>query len=305
MWAGLAQSQEPGNGDATKHPPLRKTGMVVSPAMDGVPDDRLALESLLRWYQAMGVDASIDEEPHDRFGSLDAQPAARPAPVTGTAPIPPTSPMPSPPRRVSATGSTNAEALIRQAEALAAEATTLEQLFARLETLPGCTLAQTATKMIAAAGTPGARVMLIGAAPEADDERHGDAFAGKHGALLDAMMRAIDLGRAEVHLANLIPWRPPGARAPTPLELALCLPFARRHIALADPALLVCLGERAAQPLLGSRDPISRLRGRWLSFEGDAKTVKTLVTFAPDYLLKQPLQKRRAWADLQMLAAAL
>ena len=267
--------------------------------MDGFPDDRPALESLLRWYVAMGADAPIDEAPHDRFAQPDVRPAARAAPV---APMPASPPQA---RAMAALGVASAEALIRQAEALAAEATTLDDLLARLETLPGCTLAQTATTMIAVGGTPGARLMLVGAAPEADDERQGTVFAGAHGTLLDAMLRAIGLARTDVHIVNLIPWRPPGARAPTPLELALCLPFARRHIALADPALLVCLGERAAQPLLGTRDPISRLRGRWLSYEGDTKTVKTLVTFAPDYLLKQPLQKRRAWADLQMLAADL
>ena len=119
------------------------------------------------------------------------------------------------------------------------------------------------------------------------------------------MLRAIGLDRGTAYLANLMPWRPPGARPPTPLELALCLPFARRHVALAAPEILVCLGERAAQPLLDKTESLTRLRGRWLTFEGEARTVRALATFSPDYLLSQPLQKRRAWADLQMLAAAL
>lgn len=258
-------------------------------------DDTRALEGLLQWYVAMGVDAALDEVPHDRFVAPEP---ARPPRVAPQAAL---TPQEGPPRLSVPATPASADALVRHAEALAAGARTLDELQALWAALPGCGLAATASRPIFAAGAP-APLMLIGGAPEADDERQGEAFAGAHGRLLDAMLRAIGLDRADVYLTNVIPWRPPGARAPTPLELALCLPFTRRHIALAEPAVILCLGERAAQPLLGSRDPISRLRGRWLDYEGEAKTVKTLVTFSPDYLLKQPLQKRRAWADLQILA---
>ena len=285
-------------------------------------DDPLALESLLRWYLAMGADASIDEVPHDRFAALGAPIGAAPSGVgdasqmaTQTAPtkgrVAPVRDAPSPPRRAATANMTldaataSADALIRQAEAIAAAAETLDELRASLETLPGCNLGTTASRMIFAGGTPGASIMLIAGAPDSDDERQGEAFAGANGRLLDAMLKAIGLDRSGVYLGNVIPWRPPGNRAPTPLELALCLPFTRRHIALAAPTLLVCLGEKAAQPLLDTKEPISRLRGRWMRHEGDTTTVKTLVTFAPDYLIKQPLQKRRAWADLRMLLAEL
>lgn len=267
------------------------------------PDERPALESLLRWYVAMGVDAPVDETPHDRFLAAEPQAPAAPRIVPPEPAAAATRPARAVPRLDAAPAS--AEALIRQAEALAADAADLADLETRWKTLPGCGLAATASRMIFSAGAAGVRLMLIGGAPDADDERQGEAFCGARGRLLDAMLRAIGLDRTGVYLANLIPWRPPGGRAPTPLELALCLPFARRHIALADPVLLLCLGERAAQPLLDSGEPISRLRGRWLTYEGEAKTVKTLVTFAPEYLLKQPLQKRRAWADLLMLEATV
>ena len=267
------------------------------------PSDTRALESLLRWYAAMGVDASVDEEPHDRF--VTPAPASPPPERVSASPQPIDTPTRGGAPRPAAPAPASAEAQIRQAEALAADATTLEELHARWATLPGCGLAATAARMIFSGGTAGAPLMLIGSAPEADDERQGEAFAGRHGQLLDAMLRAIGLARADVYLTNVIPWRPPGGRPPTPLELGLCLPFTRRHIALADPERVLCLGERAAQPLLNTRDPISRLRGRWLAYEGEAKTVRTLVTFSPDYLLKQPLQKRRAWSDLQMLAGNL
>ena len=263
----------------------------------------LALEGLLRWYAAMGVDAAMDEAPHDRF--VAPPPILVPLLSRAAEPVDPQT-LGSPPKRdAPAAPPVAAEALIRQAETLAATASDLDTLRVRLESLPGCGLAATASRMIFAAGTPGSPLMVIGGAPESDDERQGDAFSGAHGRLLDAMLRAIGLDRAGVYLTNVIPWRPPGNRVPTPLELALCLPFVRQHIALAGPAVVLCLGERAAQPLLRTSDPISRLRGRWLNYEGETKTVKTLVTFSPGYLLKQPLQKRRAWVDLQMLSVEL
>ena len=284
-------------------------------------DDPRALEGLLRWYLAMGVDASIDAVPHDRFaaprepsvtegasasagaGHIAWAPATgRIEPVRASAPPPPRAATQNA-TRDAATAS--AEVLIQQAEALAAAAATLDELRATFETLPGCNLPATASRMIFAGGTRGAPLMLMGGAPDSDDERQGEAFAGANGRLLDAMLKAIGLDRSAVYLGNVIPWRPPGNRAPTPLELALCLPFTRRHIALAAPTLLVCLGEKAAQPLLDTKEPISRLRGRWMRHEGATTTVKTLVTFSPDYLIKQPLQKRRAWIDLRMLAAEL
>ena len=257
---------------------------------DPADETSLALEGLLRWYAAMGVDAAMDEEPHDRLVAPAPAPDQNRPEITSRR----GAPVNAPP--------TSADALVRQAETLAAGAVDLNDLRERWATLPGCGLSSTSS-MIFATGVAGSPLMLIGGAPDSDDERQGEAFCGTRGRLLDAMLRAIGLDRAGVYLTNVIAWRPPGNRPPTPLELALCLPFTRRHIALADPSVLLCLGERAAQPLLGSREPISRLRGRWLSYEGDAKTVKTLATFSPDYLLKQPLQKRRAWSDLRMLVA--
>ena len=258
------------------------------------PESLRALEGLLRWYAAMGVDALVDEVAHDRFVTPQpaAPPRAAPTSVAAQHALAPSAPA-------------SADVLAREAQASAAAAQTLDDLAARLAALPGRGLPANLGRMVLAGGAPGARIMLIAGAPEEDDVRAGTVFAGERGVLLDAMLRAIGLDRSAVYLANLIPWRPPGARAPTPLELALCLPFARRHIALSAPALLVCLGERAVQPLLDRSEPLTKLRGRWLTYEGEASTLPTLATFSPDYLLLQPQQKRRAWADLQMLAAAL
>ncbi len=258
-----------------------------------------ALRSLLRWYVAMGVDAAVDAAPHDRFVAA--------APKTATAGPPDgarlATPRTAPPNRAAGEGQpTTAEALIQRAEAVAAEATSLGALRQAWEGFEGCALAATASRMIFADGAAGASLMVIGAAPGSDDERQGSAFAGVQGRLLDAMLRSIELSRETAYLTNVIPWRPPGNRPPTPLEAALCLPFTRRHIALAEPRAILCLGERAAQVLLDTRETLAKLRGRWHSYEGERTTVKLAVTFSPDYLLSQPLQKRRAWVDLMGLA---
>lgn len=264
---------------------------------------RAALESLLRWYAEMGVDGAIDETPHDRFAAPVPPPVrreARPSPAARTAPVPAATSLASLP---DAAG-TSADALIREACARAAAADGIEALHDAFASQPGLGIGA-AARMIFAGGVPGARLMLVGAAPDSDDERQGEIFAGPAGRLMDAMLKAIGLDRRGVYLTHVVPWRPPGNRPPTPLELSLCLPFVRRHISLAAPEMILCLGERAAQPLLGSSDPISRLRGRWLTYEGDESTTKLLATFSPAYLLSQPLQKRRAWLDLQMVRDAL
>ena len=257
-----------------------------------------ALEALLRWYVAMGVDFPVSEAPRDCFAlseaaSVEHPPRASAAVAVLRGAVPPVA------------AASSADALAARADALAASATTLDELRERWASLPGCGLAATASRMIFEGGVPGAALMFVGGAPDSDDERQGEAFSGAKGRLLDAILSAIGLSRSDVYLSNVIPWRPPGNRVPTPLELGLCLPFARRQIELAAPKLLVCLGDRAAQPLLSSRDTVSKLRGRWVSFEGRTMPVKTLVTFSLDYLLKQPLQKRRAWADMLMVSAQL
>ena len=263
-------------------------------------DTRAALESLLHWYAAMGVDAAIDETPTDRFVAPNAAPTG-PAPKS----LPPRAPLASVTRDAPADAlPASAEALMREAEARAAAAQDLETLQQSFAGQPGLALSTTA-RMIFSGGTAGSRLMLFGAAPESDDERQGAIMSGAAGRLLDAMLKAMGLDRSGVYLAHVVPWRPPGNRQVTPLELSLCLPYTRRHIALAQPEIILCLGERAAQPLLGGREPISRLRGRWLAYEGETQTTKLLATFSPGYLLSQPLQKRRAWVDLQMVMAAL
>ena len=144
----------------------------------------------------------------------------------------------------------------------------LEELRAALERFQGCGLKATATQLVFADGAPEARIMLVGEAPGADEDRIGRPFVGRAGQLLDRMLAAIGLDRRSVYIANVVPWRPPGNRTPTPQETAVCLPFVRRQIALVGPRLLVCLGGSATQTLLGVKEGITRTRGVWRDYRG-------------------------------------
>ncbi len=255
----------------------------------------------LRWWSEAGVDLALDETPHDRFAE-GAAPAARRAPAPVAAPLPRA---PENPKLAPALSATPDEAA-RSARQIAAAARSLEELRAALERFEGCGLKATATQLVFSDGAPDARIMLVGEAPGGDEDRIGRPFVGRAGQLLDRMLASIGLDRAKVYIANVVPWRPPGNRTPTPQETAVCLPFVRRQIALVAPRLLVCLGGSATQTLLGVKEGITRTRGVWRDYEGDdGATIPTLPMFHPAYLLRQPAAKRQAWADLRKLAQAV
>jgi DNA polymerase len=182
----------------------------------------------------------------------------------------------------------------------------LEALRRLLEAFEGCALKKTATQLVFSDGVPGSRVMLVGEAPGGDEDRIGRPFVGRAGQLLDRMLKAIGLDRTQVYIANVVPWRPPGNRTPTPQETQACLPFIRRQIELASPEFLVCMGASAAQTLLGTREGITRIRGRWFTYDcGDGRGIRALAMLHPAYLLRQPGQKRAAWKDMLSLAREL
>ena len=187
----------------------------------------------------------------------------------------------------------------------AATAASLEDLRSILQRFEGCALRATATQVVFARGTPGARVMFVGEAPGYEEDKSGLPFVGRSGQLLDRMLAAIGLDESTVYIANIVPWRPPGNRTPTPQETAICLPFIRRQIELADPEILVCLGGPAMQTLLGIKDGITRSRGRWFSYDTGRREIRALATFHPAFLLRSPLQKRFAWRDFLALKKAL
>jgi DNA polymerase len=187
----------------------------------------------------------------------------------------------------------------------ARSAATLDDLRALLEKFEGCALRATATQLVFADGNPQSRLMFVGEAPGHDEDVIGRPFVGRSGKLLDLMMAAIGLDRGQVYIANVVPWRPPGNRTPTPQETAICLPFIRRQIELANPDILVCLGGPAMQTLLGIKDGITRARGRWYPFDTGGREIRALATFHPAFLLRSPLQKRFAWRDFLALKKAL
>jgi uracil-DNA glycosylase family 4 len=268
------------------------------------PETDKAARELLAFYLEAGVDTPLGDEPVDRFADdLSATPAPEPAgrPV---APSPAERPRASaPPLPTGAPPSPDAAALA--ARDAVKDIATLEDLRAALEAFEGCALKGTATQLVFADGNPQAKIMLVGEAPGRDEDIEGLPFVGRSGKLLDRMLGAIGLDRSSVYIANIIPWRPPGNRTPTPQESQICLPFIQRQIELADPDILVCLGGPSAQTLLGIRDGITKTRGRWFSYDTGKRGIRAMPTFHPAFLLRSPLQKRLAWRDFLSIKKAL
>ncbi len=282
------------------------------------PDDAEALAQLLRWYADMGIDCAVDEIPHDRFAD-SAQPAKKAAseppapssPAAISAAPAPTGPRtltrsePAPrreSREAQAPQSLSADLVAQSASEAAASALTLDELRERLLAFEGCGLKATATQLVFSDGNPQAQIMIVGEAPGGDEDRIGRPFVGRAGQLLDKMLAAIGLDRNHVYIANVVPWRPPGNRTPTPLETSACLPFIRRQIALVHPQILICVGASSTQTLLGTKEGIMRLRGRWFDYDMEGEKVPLLAMLHPAYLLRQPAHKKFAWADLRALA---
>jgi DNA polymerase len=267
--------------------------------------DRETLAALLRWYAAMGVDCALGEQPVDRFAQ-SAQKAALLAPADPPAPKTPSSPAPAlgqPPRAPLAALSQDAAAAGAREQATSAQ--TLDELREKLAAFDGCALKNSATQLVFADGAPDAKIMIVGEGPGADEDRIGKPFVGRAGQLLDKMLAAIGLDRTKVYIANVVPWRPPGNRTPTPQELALCLPFVRRQIELVAPDFVVLLGASAAQTLLNEKEGIMRLRGHWRDSRCGDRTLRALPMLHPAYLLRAPLKKAQAWRDLRTLKHAL
>ena len=285
---------------------------------------------LLAFYLDAGVDALLGEEPVDRMaddialsalgGSAESGRLPRPGPHGAMEPSvrggeAQTSPLRT--RSPSATSRDSGtvdpapttppppEVAVMAAREAAAAAKSLDALRALLEDFQGCALRGTATQLVFADGNPQARVMFVGEAPGYEEDMTGKPFVGRSGKLLDRMMEAIGLDRTKAYIANVVPWRPPGNRTPTPQETAICLPFIRRQIELSGPDILVCLGQPATQTLLGTREGITRTRGRWFKFDTGSREIRAVATLHPAYLLRQPLQKRLAWRDFLAIKKAL
>lgn len=264
---------------------------------------------LLGWYVEAGADEAMGEVPVNRF-ELKPTPRAKPAEPQLLKTPPQTPSTPGGPALVRDRTPLPEEAMA-SARTLAAKASTLEELNEAIESFDGCGLKKTATTTVFADGNAQARVMLIGEAPGRDEDRQGKPFVGRSGQLLDRMFDAIGLSRmaesaeASIYISNILPWRPPGNRNPSVEEIALCLPFIEKHMALIQPDIVVALGGVAAKQLLDTSTGIMRLRGRWSEIEIGGRTTPIMPMFHPAYLLRTPAQKKYAWADLQSVRARL
>ena len=284
-------------------PDCGSNGAGLHPAMPDGSADR-ALEWLLDFYVDAGVDCALDETPHNRFEERAPERSSSPANAAPATLVPAPEPAPSP-RALPKAAAAPAEEVASDARRKAGQAQSLAELEALLASFDGCALRFSAKNLAFADGNPEGRVMLVGEAPGADEDRIGKPFMGRSGQLLDRMLAAIGLDRTQVYIANIVPWRPPGNRTPTPQEVAICRPFIERQIELAAPDFLVCLGGPATQTLLEVRDGILKTRGRWFGYDAGGREIRALATLHPAYLLRQPLQKRFAWRDFRALRSAL
>jgi uracil-DNA glycosylase len=254
-----------------------------------------ALE-LLRWYVAMGADEAIAEPALDRLAP--PRPSAPPAAEVAPAPIA------AAPVAAMAAGAAAAAGARR----LAAAAASLAELESAVRAFEGCALKRTATNTVFAQGVAEAELMVIGEAPGADEDRQGLPFVGRSGQLLDRMLAAIGYHRdRNAYITNVLFWRPPGNRKPTHEEIAACLPFVWRHIALLRPKAVMLCGGTATGALLGRADGIMRLRGRWFTLEGEGldRPIPAIATYHPSFLLRSPARKGEAWRDLLTLQTKL
>lgn len=273
------------------------------------PQDARVLKSLLSWWEEAGIE--VPEIP----AAVRAAPTA--SPVRQAAASSMRQPPSAAPNRPSATAAQarmagfGAEPPEQDARKMAGEAKSLEALKAALEDYEGCPLKTTAMNTVFARGNPASGLMIVGEAPGREEDEHGAPFVGRSGQLLDKMLAAIGLGADDVYITNIVNWRPPGNRKPTDEEVAACLPFAERHIALVQPKLLVFAGGISAQTLLRAKSGIMSLRGRWTEYRvkdeafEEAGTIPALPVFHPAFLLRRPQEKRRAWADMLSLQERL
>jgi len=254
--------------------------------------DPAALAKLLEWYVDAGADEAIGEVPVDRFAAPPSLESVRPSPAA-----PPVLPSPAIGGGLGGGGGP---------KELAESCGDLASLEAAVRGFEGCALKQTAMSTVFADGNAAAPLVIVGEAPGADEDRIGRPFVGRAGQLLDRMLAAIGIDRTSAYIMNVLYWRPPGNRKPTPGEIAACLPFVRRQIALVAPKVVLLAGGTATSALLGL-EGITRLRGRWfeLALDGVVTPLPVLATFHPSYLLRTPQSKKDAWRDLLSLQSKM
>ena len=274
------------------------------------PDRSKAARELLAFYAEAGVDAVIGEQPNDFLSAPEPSPAPeRPMAAVGQlagsrSPQSADVRTGNAPTRVAAAPPPTPDAAVMAAREAARTASSLEELRAILDRFDGCSLKGSASRLVFADGTPGSRLMFVGEAPGAEEDKQGLPFVGRSGQLLDRMLKAIGLERQQVYIANIVPWRPPGNRTPTPVETQICLPFIQRQIELCNPEVLVTVGQPSTGALLGVQG-IMKNRGRWFPYNTGTREIRALPMLHPAYLLRSPIGKRLAWRDMLAIKKAL
>jgi DNA polymerase len=268
--------------------------------------DRLSDAEALAWLVAVGADEAIADDPVDRLRAVSA-PLVRDAPQVEEQVTAPPLIFTQPAPQIITPGPLGTPEAVSAARALADAAQTLDELKDAIAKFDGLALKVTATNLVFADGNPQAKLMLIGEAPGAEEDRQGLPFVGASGQLLDRMLAAIGYDRSCCYITNIVNWRPPGNRKPSPAEMSLCLPFIARHIVLINPAVIVLLGDTAAKTLTGRTDGITRMRGKWFGWAKPDSTeeIPMLPTFHPAFLLRSPAQKRESWMDLMAIKQKL
>ena len=273
----------------------------------------LGEKQILEWYLDIGVDECTADAPVNRLSQRpqkDMQEVVQHTnvqnqntPLNTVTTFKPVKKSESPPL--------GAMEAVQDARKRALQCETVEDLRLVVEGFDGCPLKRTAQQTVFEDGNPKARIMILGEAPDTEEDRQGKPFVGQSGQLLDKMFQAIGFSRyAEdlqnaLYLSNIIYWRPPGNRDATDSEIEICRPFVERHIELVNPDVLVVLGGMPVKTILRTHQGITRLRGKWATFKTPnlALEIPILPMLHPAFLLKSPDRKKYAWQDLLALKA--
>jgi uracil-DNA glycosylase family 4 len=267
--------------------------------------NRSPAAELLAFYAEAGVDAALNEEARNWLEADPVPAAATSPPPVARQPGPAAAPRAAPPIAKPTMPTPPApDAAVMAAREAARGAASLDELRSILDGFEGCSLKASASRLVFADGTPKSRLMFVGEAPGAEEDRQGLPFVGRSGQLLDRMLTAIGLDRSKVYIANIVPWRPPGNRTPTPVETQICLPFIQRQIELSDPDVLVTVGQPSTSALLGIQG-IMKNRGRWFAYNTGSREIRAMPILHPAYLLRSPIGKRLAWRDMLAIKKAL
>lgn len=235
------------------------------------------MQALLRWYQDNGCEYLFEESPSVTLSDSVAN--------------------------VIVTPQKKSDHEIDEAVKIADGCNDLSSLVEAIKSFNGCDIKKSANSTVISDGDPKAKVMLIGEAPGANEDKEGIPFCGQSGKLLNNIIKSIGVSREEAYITNTVFWRPPGNRRPTPKEIALCRPFVEKHIALVNPELIILVGSTAVESLLSIDTPITSMRQKAFEYTNKymKKPIPSVVIYHPSYLLRQPYKKKEMWYDMQYI----